>query len=122
MENGLGQVHQKERMVPTLLRRGFSVKAVAMTVFIWKTKYNTQPLIKEKAGEKAGDASNETTLCEHKRKLKKAERESESKFNKFLWVKSSFLHTNCWLVRFHFLKTYLFSDSQWGTESIHSSC
>lgn len=51
MENGLGQVHQK---VPALLGvgGGFSVKAVAMTVFIWKTKYNTQPLIKEKPGER----------------------------------------------------------------------
>lgn len=66
MENELGQVHQKERVVPAPLEGGgwgeeFSGKAVAVTVFIWKTKYNTQPLIKEKAGEKAGDASNETT-------------------------------------------------------------
>lgn len=44
MKNGRGLYHQMEQMASALLD-GFPVKTVDMRVFIWKMKYNTQPLI-----------------------------------------------------------------------------
>lgn len=76
----------EERIVPALLG-GFPAKAVARTVFIWKTEIQRTTL-DEKTGEEASDAFKETTLRKPREDLLKSGA-FESKFNKFLWVKSS---------------------------------
>lgn len=92
-------------------------------VFIWRVKYNTQPLIKkQKTGEKASDASNETTLYNNKEKT-------------FLTMKSLKVNlTNSYGSKAHsqaqiadwevslFANYLLFLESQWGTNPILSSC